>query len=104
SRRRHTRFSRDWSSDVCSSDLCRRVDHDRKRSGQGVENLLGPGDAVEVARDRTEAVVGADRRVAEILDLLEHRVRTAARIDVSRGRKRGAEGQREKRMSSGVQY
>src|SRR5690606_39592567 len=25
SRRRHTRFSRDWSSDVCSSDLgCRR--------------------------------------------------------------------------------
>src|SRR5690606_40448658 len=22
SRRRHTRFSRDWSSDVCSSDLC----------------------------------------------------------------------------------
>src|SRR5690606_40292394 len=25
SRRRHTRFSRDWSSDVCSSDLFRRV-------------------------------------------------------------------------------
>src|SRR5690606_40482487 len=24
SRRRHTRFSRDWSSDVCSSDLRRR--------------------------------------------------------------------------------
>src|SRR5690606_39837908 len=23
-RRRHTRFSRDWSSDVCSSDLCWR--------------------------------------------------------------------------------
>src|SRR5690606_39282238 len=29
SRRRHTRFSRDWSSDVCSSDLCneRRIEH-----------------------------------------------------------------------------
>src|SRR5690606_35755649 len=26
SRRRHTRFSRDWSSDVCSSDLCRGFD------------------------------------------------------------------------------
>src|SRR5690606_39495142 len=31
-RRRHTRFSRDWSSDVCSSDLlisegCRRIMH-----------------------------------------------------------------------------
>src|SRR5690606_39615221 len=25
SRRRHTRFSRDWSSDVCSSDLVRVV-------------------------------------------------------------------------------
>src|SRR5690606_39836318 len=25
SRRRHTRFSRDWSSDVCSSDLLRRI-------------------------------------------------------------------------------
>src|SRR2546429_5268322 len=24
SRRRHTRCSRDWSSDVCSSDLCQR--------------------------------------------------------------------------------
>src|SRR5690606_39909532 len=34
SRRRHTRFSRDWSSDVCSSDLPRDTDgwlttHDR---------------------------------------------------------------------------
>src|SRR5207302_6598849 len=26
SRRRHTRFSRDWSSDVCSSDLGRKTD------------------------------------------------------------------------------
>src|SRR5690606_40981648 len=26
SRRRHTRFSRDWSSDVCSSDLAKRGD------------------------------------------------------------------------------
>src|SRR2546422_5567367 len=26
SRRRHTRCSRDWSSDVCSSDLCRGRD------------------------------------------------------------------------------
>src|SRR5207302_3891496 len=29
SRRRHTRFSRDWSSDVCSSDLHERVDDER---------------------------------------------------------------------------
>src|SRR5260370_5648274 len=25
SRRRHTRFKCDWSSDVCSSDLCERI-------------------------------------------------------------------------------
>src|SRR5690606_40166165 len=33
-RRRHTRFSRDWSSDVCSSDLYGSVDilHDVKFS------------------------------------------------------------------------
>src|SRR5690606_24951674 len=24
---RHTRFSRDWSSDVCSSDLFKHIDH-----------------------------------------------------------------------------
>src|SRR5690606_39518200 len=33
SRRRHTRFSRDWSSDVCSSDLTApvyRLDSDRE--------------------------------------------------------------------------
>src|SRR5207302_7627709 len=31
SRRRHTRFSRDWSSDVCSSDL--KAWNDLKRGG-----------------------------------------------------------------------
>src|SRR5690606_40611192 len=30
SRRRHTSFSRDWSSDVCSSDLSRHVTGDKK--------------------------------------------------------------------------
>src|SRR5690606_39438536 len=30
SRRRHTRFSRDWSSDVCSSDLLAVGDLDRQ--------------------------------------------------------------------------
>src|SRR5207302_2649013 len=38
SRRRHTRFSRDWSSDVCSSDLvigdaAAKEDYDRIRFG-----------------------------------------------------------------------
>src|SRR2546428_7686874 len=41
SRRRHTRSDRDWSSDVCSSDL-------ELRDAQAIENLLGGGDAEEV--------------------------------------------------------
>src|SRR5690606_39583135 len=33
SRRRHTRFSRDWSSDVCSSDLVQTLPRHREDSG-----------------------------------------------------------------------
>src|SRR5690606_40304912 len=33
SRRRHTRFSRDWSSDVCSSDL-QQLEADGRNPGQ----------------------------------------------------------------------
>src|SRR5690606_40312861 len=57
SRRRHTRFSRDWSSDVCSSDL-RTMDVNlfgpwtaaqlaaplmERRGGGAIVNLLSPG-------------------------------------------------------------
>src|SRR5690606_40246691 len=44
SRRRHTRFSRDWSSDVCSSDLA---------------CILG-GDLVPVIEEAGELRVGPD--------------------------------------------
>src|SRR5690606_40566454 len=52
SRRRHTRFSRDWSSDVCSSDLqteqqlalYRKLGYDflavSAKSGVGMQQLL----------------------------------------------------------------
>src|SRR5690606_40862017 len=46
SRRRHTRFSRDWSSDVCSSDLARTL-----------EVLLKHG-YYQVAYGATDAIVG----------------------------------------------
>src|SRR5437660_7721005 len=49
SRRRHTRWPRDWSSDVCSSDLdrdvepveCRRLhpDEDLALTGRGLRNV-----------------------------------------------------------------
>src|SRR5207237_5973379 len=40
SRRRHTRFKCDWSSDVCSSDLRRRLDEIlAKHTGQDLEKV-----------------------------------------------------------------
>src|SRR5690606_39389433 len=47
SRRRHTRFSRDWSSDVCSSDL---VEHEAE---DGLIQTL-----IDAARARVEGEVG----------------------------------------------
>src|SRR5690606_41186600 len=44
--RRHTRFSRDWSSDVCSSDLALPRDRRRIEAGRGAasaEGLVGGG-------------------------------------------------------------
>src|SRR5207237_6307990 len=44
SRRRHTRFKCDWSSDVCSSDLiCRSVAAGSTRGGTGTDVGGGPG-------------------------------------------------------------
>src|SRR5207302_7749822 len=48
SRRRHTRFSRDWSSDVCSSDLVASekvtvVDHGTMPSKRGSINVDDEG-------------------------------------------------------------
>src|SRR6266511_4794309 len=63
SRRRHTRFSRDWSSDVCSSDLagCNRggsaVGVDCRRRGRGAGGVLAMRD-LEVA---VRGVVVADQ-------------------------------------------
>src|SRR5690606_41113403 len=51
---RHTRFSRDWSSDVCSSDLAMRHDQERGsvRAIEPEEELVDgvARAAVEVAR------------------------------------------------------
>ena len=60
-----------------------RVGHRAQRAGQRGQEVLGPGDAVEVAGDRPEAVVGRDRAVVEVLDLLQHRVGAAVGEDVA---------------------
>src|SRR5690606_41040724 len=45
SRRRHTRFSRDWSSDVCSSDLAANYVQGNDRVGGLIGNMSGSGSA-----------------------------------------------------------
>src|SRR6266513_1365562 len=40
SRRRHTRSKRDWSSDVCSSDLCQRLIEDISEINLGSHNQI----------------------------------------------------------------
>src|SRR5690606_16719118 len=51
--RRHTRFSRDWSSDVCSSDLLRQP----PRLGRGPETSQIEG------RDAAQRVAGVEQHV-----------------------------------------
>src|SRR6266511_5011858 len=54
SRRRHTRFSRDWSSDVCSSDL----DELRTRERLGLEQVVKAVDlTLALSEDRVTVVV-----------------------------------------------
>ncbi len=50
---------------------CRRVEHDRKRLGQRLDDLLRPGDAIPVPRYRSERVGHRHRGVVEDLHLLE---------------------------------
>src|SRR6266568_7189487 len=54
SRRRHTRWNCDWSSDVCSSDLLRPADHAR---GDGVDQLAVRLHVGKVAGDLEEYLV-----------------------------------------------
>src|SRR5699024_11684072 len=63
SRRRHTRSKRDWSSDVCSSDLgeapVESRDRERRRRARGRGRIV-----TAVADDPTLAEVGAESGVA----------------------------------------
>src|SRR5690606_41175538 len=58
SRRRHTRFSRDWSSDVCSSDL---VQHE---TTPGVVHHFEPQAQIV----QQQAVAEADQREAVVFE------------------------------------
>src|SRR3989449_7711872 len=76
SRRRHTRCSRDWSSDVCSSDLDDRADAERgelegteraleSAADLAVGDALVDGLATEELRARQRAARSEERRVGK---------------------------------------
>src|SRR6266481_2993702 len=72
SRRRHTRWNCDWSSDVCSSDLCWRAiletrpDLERAARQQRLEQLLEELRIGHVRRILGMALSGGERRRVEI--------------------------------------
>src|SRR5690606_40107106 len=100
SRRRHTRFSRDWSSDVCSSDLLMlaciglRLGLDPAVGGQ--LGRLGVHAAV-FAVATAGGAVGAGILAAGGMALVRRRL---ARED----RKSGGEGKRVDRGGGGVRH
>src|SRR5207249_7482689 len=61
SRRRHTRSKRDWSSDVCSSDLSRSPSRKRRRASQS-----RPCNCISTTvRKRTTRTRSEERRVGK---------------------------------------
>src|SRR2546422_3466748 len=72
SRRRHTRCSRDWSSDVCSSDLS--VSHDLRaplRSIDGFSQILledYAGKLDEAGQESLHRVRAASQRMGTLID------------------------------------
>src|SRR5207247_4959701 len=100
SRRRHTRSTRDWSSDVCSSDLVRRLvealaaDPDLILFVDELHNLIGQGTAIGAAMDAANmlkpALVRGDIRVIGATTGEEYRSEER-RV----GKARGVAGQRD---------
>src|SRR5690606_40188515 len=78
SRRRHTRFSRDWSSDVCSSDLrFVSIDGTRVTTFGDVQRLVSgrAGDSITfvMLRDEQEVTLMATPQLVEQEDALGNR-------------------------------
>src|SRR5690606_39309873 len=63
SRRRHTRFSRDWSSDVCSSDLGTGVDCTIRELAETIARVTGYSG--EIAFDSTKPD-GTPRKLLDV--------------------------------------
>src|SRR5437870_11108128 len=81
SRRRHTRWPRDWSSDVCSSDLGARLDAHEEGDAQTGAAEVGAAEAgaahvgaVEVGAAQARAVEAGDLQVGSLQRSEERRV------------------------------
>src|SRR5690606_40590972 len=79
SRRRHTRFSRDWSSDVCSSDLEARLDQEHAEREPEREQTEPDGEGI--------AGGGPQRRVGGASLVLGHAHTVAAATTLARCRR-----------------
>src|SRR5690606_39356233 len=83
--RRHTRFSRDWSSDVCSSDLYVRDGDDwvLEFASDGCLSLLGipPTELLLAPRTSFEAYIHPDDRAAVESSMLRA-IRNRHRFDI----------------------
>src|SRR6266511_5725756 len=79
SRRRHTRFSRDWSSDVCSSDLLSACATDPLIAAT-IENVYG---AVEIDSPAADAGRERQAREREFVRQREERERQQAEYDAA---------------------
>src|SRR5204862_5548843 len=85
SRRRHTRSLRDWSSDVCSSDLQGDTDErdeaERKRRRQRLARQAGQhiADGAGGGERHAEPSRGADRRMDRLAVKRQHHGRSEER-------------------------
>src|SRR3989449_2334089 len=79
SRRRHTRCSRDWSSDVCSSDLAARVCDPAQRSLSPPESEAIPCIAGHLRPLHREVLRSFDLTAYEVR-LAQERCEPAARV------------------------
>src|SRR5690606_40231455 len=81
SRRRHTRFSRDWSSDVCSSDLIYETFTQKAAEGRG----MSLDDLKAVASGRVWSGVEAKQRgLVDVFGTLDDAVAIAAQAEIGR--------------------
>src|SRR5690606_40895801 len=93
----HTSFSRDWSSDVCSSDLVEFAEALKMGTAVAYKAVIKPveGTILTVIREASDVAVETASQVSDLRDLLEYVVHTA-RDSVARTPKIGRASCRER--------